>query len=154
MKKYKYRKIKPEDIEVMKELREQGLSYKEIGKKFGVTYSTTHYHLSPREKIMAKKRGNKYNKAMTKKQKREKIRKAAPRMKKYIRERYNNDPEFRRNFLDMVIKNEKKRKRNWIKLGLCSKCGKKRRDKRFIQCENCRKASRKRYQAKKSKKIK
>jgi len=142
MERYRYRKIKPEDIVVMKELREQGLSYKQIGGEFGVHMSTAHYHLSPREKIMSKKRAYKFLSKMTKKQKLEKIKKAAPRMKKYMKERYNNDSEFRRGFLDIVKRSFEKRRRKWVKLGLCSTCGKKRRDKKLRQCENCRRKKR------------
>jgi len=81
MKRYKYRKIKPEDIIIMKELKKVGLSYKQIGEEFSVNMSTAHYHLSPREKIMSKKRAHKSLNKMTKKQRREKIKKAAPRIK-------------------------------------------------------------------------
>lgn len=142
MKRYRYKRIKPEDVVVMKELREQGLSYKEIGKRFNVTWKTPYYHLSPKEKKRCLKSIRKFNKALTKEQKLEKSRKHYPYIKQYIKERYNNDPEFRKNFLDMVKRNEKKRRRKWIKLGLCSHCGRERKDKRFTQCGICRKKRR------------
>ena len=50
MKRYRYRKITPDILKKMKKLRKQGLTYKEIGNKIGVTMSTALYHLSPRER--------------------------------------------------------------------------------------------------------
>jgi len=125
MNRYRYRKITPEDIEVMKELREKGVFYYKIAEKFGINKSTVQYHLSPREKIMQKKRANKSSNKMTEKQKQEKIKKAAPRMKKYMKERYNNDGKFRKDFLSMVSRNFEKRRKAWIEKGLCSRCERK-----------------------------
>jgi len=141
-KRYRYRKITPEDIEKMTELRGGGLSYKEIGKRFNVDMSTALYHLSPREKEMSKKRAHKSLSKLTKKQIREKNRKKRPYIRQYIKERYQNDEEFRRGFLDIVKRSEMKRRRNWVKLGLCSTCGKERKDKGYRRCENCRRKKR------------
>lgn len=149
MKRYRYRKITPEDIGVMKELREKGLFYYKIAEKFGVNISTVLYHLSPREKIMQKKRADKSNNKMTEKQRQEKIKKAAPRMKKYMKERYNNDGKFRKDFLSMVSRNFEKRRKAWIEKGLCSQCGRKRKNKKWVSCERCREVSRKRDRTKK-----
>ena len=140
MKRYRYKKIKPEDIVIMKKLREQGISYREIGRRFDVTWRTPYYHLNPKEK-----------KALTKAQIKEKNKKSQPYLNQYIKERYNNDPDFRRDFLDMVARNFKKRITNWVKLGLCSRCGKERKDKEYNYCEKCREVCRKKYHTKKSK---
>jgi DNA invertase Pin-like site-specific DNA recombinase len=42
---YAKRKIKSEDIVLMTELKQQGFSFKEIGKKFDVCATTVRYHL-------------------------------------------------------------------------------------------------------------
>jgi len=155
MTRYRYRKIKPEDIVVMKELRGRGLSYEKIGKEFNIQWSVVHYHLSPREKMMCKKRAHKSLDKMTKKQKLEKSRRHYLYTKQYIVERYQNDEEFRRYYCGLVKRSFEKRRRVWIEKGLCSKCGRRRKNKRWRYCERCREvcreASRKRYQAKKSK---
>ncbi len=146
MKRYRYRKIKPEDMMAMKKLRGDDLFYREIAEIFNVTKNTIIYHLSPREKEFRIKSANKSTNKMTKKQKEEKIRKAAPRMKKYIIERYQNDEEFRRRFLDNVLRSQKRIRNQRKKQGLCPECGKKRQNKDFIFCEKCREVCRKKYQ--------
>lgn len=138
MKRYRYRKIIPEDLELMKILRDAGLFYWEIGQVFGISSNTAIYHLSPREKMMTIKRANKLNNKMTKKQKREKSRKKAPYRKQYMKERYNNDEEFRKRFIGSMSRSQKRIRDQRRKQGLCTKCGGKRKDKKFKQCENCR----------------
>ncbi len=147
MKRYRYRIITPEDVEKMKELREQGLYYKEIGKRFNVRWQVAHYHLSPREKKMSRKRTYKSLGKLTKKQIKEKIRKHQPYTNQYIKERYNNDEEFRRNFIKIVIRSRKRITKQRQKDGLCTNCGGK-RDSKFIWCEKCRR-KRREYEFKK-----
>ena len=148
MKKYRYRKITPEDVEKMKELREQGLSYKEIGKKFNVSWYTPLYHLCPKERERKLKSEKKYNKKLTKKQIKEKTKKAQSYLNQYIKERYNNDEEFRRRFLNYVLRSRKRITKQRRKEGLCPECGKERKDKKYKLCENCRRKGREYYKIK------
>ena len=142
MKKYRYRKITPEDVEKMKELREQGLTYQKIADKFNVRLSTTQYHLIPKERERRLKSAKKYNKKLTKKQIKEKIRKHQPYTSQYIVERYQNDEEFRRRFLDNILRSRKRITKQRQKEGLCTSCGGKREYDKYRLCENCRKKRR------------
>ena len=142
MKRYRYRKVTPEILEKMKELREEGMIYKEIGKRFDTDASTVLYHLSTREKMMSIKRSNKSANKMTKKQKQEKSKQAYPYIKEYNKERYNNDEEFRKRFVGYVCKSQKKIRDKRRENGLCTGCSRKREEKRFIECEICRRKRR------------
>jgi len=141
---YRFRKVTPRIKEKMKELREEGLSYKEIGKRLLMCGSTIAYHLSEEQRKKAIKRANKHNRGISKEE-RKKINKERYKYKKeYLSERYRNDPEFRDRFKKMVGDSFKKRREKWLKKGLCSKCGKKRKDKTFKTCERCRERERRR----------
>jgi transposase len=144
MKRYRYRKITPEDLEEMKRLREEGLSYKEIAKRFNVTYSTALYHLSEREKEMNKKRAMKSLSKLTKKQIKEKQKKQQPYRSAYYKDRYNNDEEFRKGLIKLITKSLRKRRNKWVKKGLCSKCGRK-REEEWKQCNKCREQKKRSY---------
>lgn len=145
MKRYRFRKTTPENVELMKILRDAGLFCREIAKAFGVCTQTAYYHVSPKEKIMNKKRAYKSFKKMTKEQKLEKSRKAYPYRKQYIIERYQNDEEFRKRFIGNVCRSHKKIRDQRRKKGLCTECGKERKDKSFKICEICREKNRRSY---------
>ncbi len=142
MKHYRYRKIKPEDVEVMKELREQGLSYKKIGKRFNVSWKTPHYHLNPREKEIGRKRAYKSSSKLTKKQKKKRQLKEQKYRSEYMKDRYQNDEKFREDFLDIVKRNFEKRRKGWLIAELCSNCGREREDKKWRMCKRCRRKKR------------
>ena len=129
MKKYRYGKIKPEDVEVMKELRSHGLSYKEIGKRFDVSWRTPYYHLNPREKEMGRKRANKTLNKLTKKQKKKRQLKQQKYRSEYMKDRYSNDEKFRKDFIEMIKRNFKKRRKNWEKKDYAQNVAKKERIK-------------------------
>lgn len=141
MNKYRYRKVTPEVLEKIKKLREKGLSYKDIGKAVGISYNSAIYHLSEKENKRKNKATKKWNDAHPEVIK-EKNSKRYPYTKKYLKERYNNDEEFRKNYIGMVTKSHKKLSKEWKKQGLCRRCGREREDKRFVQCEHCRETKR------------
>lgn len=139
---YHYRKVTPEIEKEMKELRKEGLSYEDIGKIMRLHQNTVRYHLNSKERKKVIERTQKYNKKMTLKQRKEKSRKQLPYLIKYLKERYNNDKLFRKNFIEMIMKNFKKRREVWRKKRLCSTCGGKRKDKQFATCKKCREKKR------------
>ena len=130
--------VKPEDKEEMKKLREQGLTYSKIAQKFNLSYNTVIYHLDEkcREKtiIRAKESWNR----KTDEQKKESYKKHYLYTKNYLKNRYQNDPEFRRYYLDMVGRHNKKRNKKRRELGLCTICGLDLDDKKFRMCSKCR----------------
>ncbi len=142
MKRYRYRKITPDILKKMKELRKQGLTYKEIGNKIGVTMSTALYHLSPREREMHTKRTMKYYMKLTKEQKRERERKSYDYKKKYYLERYHEDEEFRKRQIALITKSFNKRREGWERENLCLSCGGDKIEKKWKMCEKCRRKRR------------
>lgn len=120
IKRYRFRKITPEIKAEMRKLREEGLSYRKISEKFDVSYSIVCYHLSARAKRKAKERAIKWNKKLTKKQKREKTKKQQPHLSQYIMERYHNDKEFRERF-KKSSRDYQKRRREELKKNHLSK---------------------------------
>lgn len=87
IKKEPRRKISVDDIKRMKKLRKQGFSYSNISLKLLIPYGDVLYHLNDerREKI---KEANRLNSKYTPEKK--------EYMKKYNKERYKLDPEFRK----------------------------------------------------------
>ena len=140
VKKYRYRKITPEDIIKMKKLREEGFTYKVIGKIFDVGGSIVNYHINPKENARQKA----YAKAYSKKHPEKIYQNKKGRtiyIRKYIKDRYNNDEEFRLRFLEHVKRSQKKIRRKNKAAGLCAQCGSKREGK-FLTCGRCREQKR------------
>ncbi len=144
MKKYRYRKVNPETLSQMKQLREEGLTYKAIAEKFNINSSSVAYWLSPKEKENAIKRANKYYSKLTKEQIKEKEKNRSEYKSKYSLDRYQNDEEFRKRMIKYVQNSFKRRRKNWILEGNCSFCGREREDKKWKMCEKCRKRERNR----------
>lgn len=80
------RKVTPEIKQVMKQLREKGITFAGIGKILGLSANTIQYHTSEKEKQ------NTINRAL--RNPKEWIGRKEYN-KKYQSERYNNDTEFR-----------------------------------------------------------
>ena len=142
MKRYRYRKVTPEMVEKMEKLRAGGMTYKDIGKEFGLSYSVTYYNLSERERLRKKKEATEFNSRMTRKQRKERTKKYQPYTSQYIKERYNNDEEFRLRFLESVKRSQKKILRERKEKGLCTRCGGVRKDKKRAYCGKCRERKR------------
>lgn len=131
----------------MREMREQGLSYKKIAEELGVSFNTVPYYLNPKARRDKIKSAEKWNKKMTREQKTKKSREHIPYGEEYLKERYNNDEEFRERYKKLVKKSFKKRRKRWLIQGLCSMCGRVREDKQFRQCERCRERGRKKEES-------
>jgi predicted transcriptional regulator len=143
IKKYKYRKVNPKILSKMKRLREKGLTYKKIASNVNISESCVQYWLNPQQKDKTAKRSKKVYKKLTQKQKKEKNKKRQPYTSQYLKERYNNDEEFRKRFIKTVGDSHKRMRKKWISEGNCSRCGGKREDKRWKTCERCRETLRK-----------
>lgn len=138
MKHYRYRKLKPEDVKKMKELRKNGVSVVRLAKMFNVGTSTIQYHTSKNQKEQNRARAMRSYRKMTKKERREKSQKAQPYKSAYMRERYQEDSEFRQRMIDTMVRSEKRKRDARSKKGLCPECGGKREDKEFKWCMKCR----------------
>lgn len=141
--KYKYRKVTPEMLIEMKKLKQKGFNYTEIGKIFGVAYSSVQYHLDKKTKLLKLKAANKFNSKLTKKEVHLKNKKRQPYLNKYMKERYNEDEKFREKIKEISRRCNKERENNRKRKGLCPECGKERKDKNYIKCAKCREKYRK-----------
>ncbi len=93
VKRWWHRKVTPEMKKDMDFLRGEGLTQKEIGEKLRVSQATVCYHLNVgyrKRKIEYEKTRPNYNK-----KKGQFSARARNRMRRYLRDRYQNDPEFR-----------------------------------------------------------
>lgn len=125
--------------EEMKLMRKQGMSYQEIGQVCGVSKDIVRYHLIKKVRLSHKIIARRWQeKNMNKIKIRKRNKKYQEYNNQYIKDRYHSDPEFRKKFIQIVKKSQKKSKRIRTKKGLCLKCGKK-KDKRFVKCGKCRK---------------
>lgn len=108
VKRWKYRKVSPENILDMKVLREKGWSYVKIGKLFKIDPHSVRYWIDEeyRQRCIERAKSRK-RKPLTDEQK--KKRKAY--IRNYIHRRYNEDPEFRDRFLSHTKKWQRKRKK-------------------------------------------
>ena len=95
------KKVTEEMEEQMKKMRQEGKSYKEIAKTFGLALSTVIYHLVPRQRELSILRAKKWMKEHPKKYSEE--------LRKYYYERYHQDPEFRERFKAILRKYARKR---------------------------------------------
>ncbi len=143
MKKFRYKKIKPKDVKLMKTLRDKGLYFYEIGKVLGVNTSTIQYHLKEKYRIDSIQRTKIHRNKLTKEQLKEKQLRQQPYRSEYMVDRYNNDEEFREKFKKMISDNFKKRQSIWREKGLCSNCGRARENKKWLMCKRCRYRKRK-----------
>ena len=142
MRKYRYRKVTPEMERGMKKMKEDGLSYRNIGKTMRLSENTVIYHLDPKQRKKIIRGAEKSYEKMTLEQRKEKTKKHIPYVREYLRKRYNEDEIFRKYYIGLVKKSFKKRRQRWRKEGLCSRCGRERENKQFALCERCREKSR------------
>jgi len=89
--------LKKSDIDTMIELRKMGYTFKDIGKRFGISETSVRYHLNPHYKTIIK------NKA--------KLQKRNPEYKRKMNEnymkRYYNEEEFRRKHIERAKRYQK-----------------------------------------------
>lgn len=110
MKHYRYRKVTPEIKEKMIKLRQKGIPYYKIGEKLGFSQNVVNYHLNPEQREKAIKRAEKSNSKLTKEEIKIKSGKRKNYKENYFKERYHNDPEFRRKVISSVIKYQKRKR--------------------------------------------
>lgn len=105
----KHQKVTPEMKKEFKKLREEGLTYKQIAEKYGLTSSTIQYHLKEKTRRLVLERQNRYyREGRTWRQKNpEKWQKYSS---SYHLERYNNDEEFRQRMIQHVKNYEQRKK--------------------------------------------
>ncbi len=145
MKKYRYRKVNPEILSQMKQLKESGLTYQAIAEKFNIGSSTAQYWLSPQEKENSIKRSKKSYAKLTPEQRKETYKKHYKYQKEYYVERYNSDEEFRKRHIKSITNSFAKRREVWREQNLCSQCGRDKIEKKWKTCEKCRKKWRKKH---------
>jgi len=95
MRHFRYRKVTPEIEEEMRRLRRMGLSYPKIARIFGVDYKTVVYHLDEGQRKKALDQARMFL-ARKGKGKRTRSEREKRYMREYYKDRYHNDPEFRR----------------------------------------------------------
>jgi len=106
-KRWKYRKVTPENRKNMKDLREKGWSYVKIGKLFNIDPHSVRYWIDEEYRQRCIKRAkSRKRKPLTDEQKT----KRKVYIRKYIKKRYNEDPEFRERFLGHTKKWQRKNK--------------------------------------------
>lgn len=148
IKKYKSQKIgkiTPSMVKRARRLKSKQFSYTEIGKELGVADSSIRYHLDRKYGERVRKMSRDKVRNLTKEQLRQRNKKLYKKQRRYMKERYNNDEKFKKYFINLVVKSFNKRRKNWIKNGLCSHCGKERNNQRWKTCESCRKKSLENY---------
>ena len=90
---FRYRKVTPEKLWVMKTLRVQGKTYYEIAEIIGVNYATVAYHLDKNQRENTLKRARR---SLVKKDAKPKNEAEKLYGTEYFKDRYHNDPIFRR----------------------------------------------------------
>ena len=97
-------------IKELKKLKTKGVSSIDLSKRFNTSLSTIYYWTTEGyAERHRKKSREKYNN-LTKVQKKEIHKKKLPYLKKYMKNKYNTDPEFRKKHIERVMDSRKKRK--------------------------------------------
>lgn len=109
---FRYRKVTPDLLKFMNVLRKCKLSYLQIAIVCDVRLSTVQYHLIPKYRLHCIQKENERNKT-TKVKEYQKSRSASGKkrawMRNYMKQRYHEDPEFRKRFIASVIASQRKR---------------------------------------------
>jgi DNA-binding transcriptional ArsR family regulator len=100
------KKVTPELIERMRELRMQGLSYREIAHQLDLSFTTVMYHLIP--EYRQRKIKKQVQREMEKLKNLNYLKRRRTYNLRYIRERYKSDPEFKEKFLSRSAKYQRK----------------------------------------------
>jgi transcriptional regulator with XRE-family HTH domain len=100
---FSYRKVTPEMVKKMKELRKQGLTTYEIAEKLGVAQMTVLYHLNPKYRkktiLRSKKEYELKGKSSIDKE----------YIREYLKKRYSENEEFREKVKERLREQAKKR---------------------------------------------
>jgi len=107
MRRWRFRKVTPEILKQMRDLRAEGWTYYKIAKKFKLNWRTVKYWLDPKTKEKTKEKAQRKKKKKITEE--ERIRRREY-IRNYIRERYRSDPEFRERMLSHMKRwNERKK---------------------------------------------
>lgn len=111
MKIFRGGKITEQQMKEMRKLRKEGLTYCAIAKIFGVSNTTVRYHTSDSEKKRRQDYSREFNLIRYKEGKQKPSSKEY--RQQYMKDRYNNDEEFRKRMIGYVRKSQiKKAKAN------------------------------------------
>jgi predicted transcriptional regulator len=98
----------------IKELKEKGLTNKQIAIQLGISEGKVTYWTNPNSNIKMKEKSKKFYHSLTDQQKKELLSKRKEYMRNYFKNRYNNDSDFResirqrqREYLKRVALNKK-----------------------------------------------
>jgi hypothetical protein len=103
------KKLNEQQIKEIKELAKNGVSYREISRRFGVKLEAIKYHLLPEFKERAKELNRLRYKKMSSQEKRIYFDKKKKYQREYHRNRYNNDKEFRNKQIERAKEYQKKK---------------------------------------------
>lgn len=117
--------------------RKEGKTIYQIAEEFKVSGATISYHTDNKQKERMSKNAINWYKKQTQKKKKEINKKRYPYIKNYVKSHYQNDPIYRKKFIEYVKKYNKKKRIKALEEGLCPRCLNK-RDSKFIQCSKCR----------------
>jgi hypothetical protein len=109
-------KLTPEQIEEIKKAYGEGQTCVDLAKAYGVSQPTISYHVNPSVKSNSLEYVKKAYGEMTPEQKKKKTSQHAEYIKNYMKNRYNNDLEFRKKFIADQIQYRRKRKQKAEKL--------------------------------------
>lgn len=97
-KRFRYRKVTPELFQLMKQLRNNELNYRQIGRICGLDPSSVQYHLDARQHSLTIARAKKRYRRLDARRRQERMHESMSYrrwMRNYLRERYHADPVFR-----------------------------------------------------------
>ena len=134
-------KLTKNQIEELISLKNEGISVIELSKKLNVAESTIYYHISSKQKENSIKRALKHYHNLSNEEKRKRRKKHYQYNKAYIKNKYHNDPEFRRRFINYVNESQKRRKLKALEKGNCTRCFKE-NDSKWKLCLKCREKGR------------
>jgi len=95
---FRYRKVTPDLLDFMRQLRTYQFNYKQIAEICELNPASVQYHLEPRTRERTVARANRYNQRTDsgkKNAEKQVVARQRRWMREYLRERYHNDPQFR-----------------------------------------------------------
>lgn len=116
---FRYRKVTPDLLEFMKDLRKYGLSYHQIATVCDLKCSSVQYHLDPKyhtHHIQKENQRNKTTKVKEYVKRRNTTEEKRTWMRNYMHQRYHEDPEFRKRVIASVILSQKKASTRAVKV--------------------------------------
>ncbi len=110
-KRYKYRKITPDDVKEIKELIKKS-TIKKVAERFGIHRNTLLYHINPKYKQKTIERAKISRAKLTKEELRKREKKYSKRKSKYYKKRYHEEEEFRKRQIKSITKWQKNKRKS------------------------------------------